>query len=148
MGNKRRSFIKWEIMLLAVGLVAIQTQARENSGNWEFFFNNAECDFFYDRNTVSRSPESIVRVCWKEVFKTKEVLRSRGFTGSEYEKVVYQLNVTEINCPRKEWRRKFFMLCSGEGDDTGCTIHKERSDKWVPIMEEQPIGALYEKVCG
>ena len=140
--------MKWEIMLVVVGLVAIQTEAHENTRSWKFFFTNVESDFFYDPDTVSKSPESIVRVCWKEVFKTKEVLRSRGFTGSECEKVVYQLNVTEINCLRKEWRRKCFMLRSGERDDTGCTIHKERSDKWVPVMEGRPIGALYGKVCG
>jgi len=105
--------MKWEIMLVVVGLVAIQTEAHENSGNWKFFFTNIESDFFYDPDTVSKSPESIVRVCWKKVFKTKEVLRSRGFTGSEYEKVVYQLTVTEINCLRKEWRRKFFYALFG-----------------------------------
>jgi len=103
--------------------------------------------FFFDLATVSRSPQGIVRVSWKEVFKTKEVLRSRGFTGSEYEKVDYQINVTEINCPGKKWRRRFFMLCSGEINDTVCDIHKEKSDKWVPIRQEQPIGALYGKVC-
>ena len=32
-------------------------------------------------------------------------------------------------------------------NDTVCDIHKEKSDKWVPIRQEQPIGALYGKVC-
>jgi hypothetical protein len=147
MGKKRRLWMIWGIMLVMIGLVEIQTEAYGDSGNWEFFLSDAECDFYYDPGTVSRSPERIVRVWWKEVFKTKEVLRSRGFAGSEYEKVVYQINVTEINCPRKEWRRKFFMLCPGEGDDTPCAIHREQSDKWAPVMEEQPIGALYRKLC-
>ncbi len=137
----------WGTMLVIIGLVEIQTEAHGDSWTWKFFLSNAECDLYYDPDTVSRSPERIVRVWWKEVFKTKEVLRSRGFTGSEYEKVAYQVNVTEINCPRKEWRRKVFMLCSGEGDDTPCTIRREQSDKWVPVMEEQPIGALYRKLC-
>jgi hypothetical protein len=137
----------WGIMLVIIGLVEIRIETYGNSSNWKFFLSNVESDFYYDPDTLSRSPERIVRVWWKEVFKTKEVLRSRGFTGGEYEKVTYQVNVTEINCPRKEWRRKFFMLCSGEGDDAVCTIHKEQSDKWVPVMEEQPIGALYGKLC-
>jgi hypothetical protein len=147
MAKKRRLGLIWGIMVVIIGLVAIQTEACGDSGNWEFFLSDAECDFYYDPSTVSISPEMIVRVSWKEVFKTREVLRSRGFTGSEYEKVAYQINVTEINCLRKEWRRKFLMLCSGEGDDTPCAIRKEKSDKWLPVMEEQPIGALYRKVC-
>jgi len=147
MGKKRRLWLIWGIMVVIVGLVEIQTNAYGSSWNWTFFLSNAECDFYYDPVTVSRSPEKIVRVWWKEVFKTKEVLRSRGFTGGEYEKVIYQLNVTEINCPRKEWRRKFFMLCSGEGEDAPCLIQREKSDKWIPIIETQPIEALYLKLC-
>jgi len=139
--------MKWQIMLVIIGLVALQAEAHGNSWNWNFFLTNAECDFFYDPGTVFRSPESIVRVWWKEVFKTKEVLKSRGFTGSEYEKVVYQINVTEINCPKKEWSRKAFMLCSEEGDDSLCDIHRERSEEWFPVMEEQPIAVLYWKLC-
>ena len=136
----------WGVTLVIMGLAETQTEAYGKSWDWKFFLSDAECDFYYDPGTVSRSPERIVRVWWKEVFKTKEVLRSRGFTGGEYEKVLYQINVTEISCARKEWRRKFFMLCSGEGDDT-CAIHREKSDKWVPIIEEQPVGALYGELC-
>ncbi|MGZ3596070.1 MAG: hypothetical protein ACXWMH_09255 [Syntrophales bacterium] len=147
MGKKRRLWMIWGIMLMIIGLVEIQTEAYGQSWNWKFFLSDAECDFYYDPVTVSMSPERIVRVWWKEVFKTKEVLKSRGFTGDEYEKVVSQINVTEINCPRKEWRRKFFMFCSGEGDNTPCAIQREQSDKWVLVMEEQPIGDLYRKLC-
>ena len=147
MAKKRRLGLIWGIMVVIIGLAEIQTEAYGDSGNWKFFLSDAECDFYYDAGAVSGSPEKVVRVSWKEVFKTKEALRSRGFTGSEYEKVVYQLNVTEINCPRKQWRRKFFMLCSGEEDDIPCAIHKEKSDKWLPVKEGQPIGALHWKVC-
>ena len=147
MGKKRRLWGMGGCVLVIICFVAIQREAHGESGNWKFFMSNAECDLYYDSDNVSRSPESIVRVTWKEVFKTKEVLKSRGFIGSEYEKVAYQLNVTEVNCPRKEWRRKFLMLCSGEPDDTPCAIRKEKSDKWLPVMEEQPIGGLYGILC-
>jgi len=147
MGKKRRLWMIWGIMFGIISLVEIQTEAYGESWNWKFFLSDAECDFYYDPGTLTRSPEKIVRVWWKEVFKTKEVLRSRGFTGDEYEKVAYQINVTELNCPRKKWRRKFFMLCSGEGDDTPCAIRREQSDKWLPVMEEQPIGALSRMLC-
>lgn len=147
MGEKKRLSIKWGIMLVIIGLVVIQTEASGNSWNWKFFLSNVECDFYYDPDTVLRSPESIVRVWWKEVFKTKQVLRSRGFTGGQYEEVVYQINVTEINCQKKECCRKFFMLCSGEGESIFCTIHRRQSDEWVPVTEGHPTGALYWKLC-
>ena len=147
MGQKREAWVIWGCVLVIICFVAIQREAHGETGNWKFFLSNSECDHYYNSDTVSRSPERIIRVTWKEVFKTKEVLKSRGFTGSEYEKIAYQLNVTELNCPRKEWRRKLLILCSGEEDDTPCTIRKEKSDQWLPVIEEQPIGALSRMVC-
>jgi len=146
-GKKRRLSIKWGIMLVIIALIAIQTQAHGNSWNWEFFFSDAECDYFYDPDAVFRSPENIVRVWWKEDFKTQEVLRSRGFTGGEYEKAVYQINVSEINCQKKETCRKFFMICSAEGDNILCNIHRRKSDEWFSVRQVHPIGVLYWRVC-
>jgi hypothetical protein len=108
---------------------------------------DVDCNFYYDPDTVTRSPENIVRVWWKEVFKTREVLRSRGFTQSQYEKTSYQINVTEINCTKKECRRKFFMLCSEEGETVLCTIHRRQLEDWVPTREEHATGTLYLKLC-
>jgi hypothetical protein len=147
MGKKRRLSIKRGIMLVIVGFVVIQTQAYGQSWNWEFFFSDLECDFFYDPDTVFRSPENIIRVWWKEVFHTKEVLRSRGFTGNEYEKAAYQINVSEINCKKKECRRRFFMICSEEGGNILCDIHRQQLDKWVPVWQVHSTGALYWKLC-
>lgn len=146
-GKQRRLSIKLGIMLVIIGLAAIQTEAQENSWKWEFFFSNAECDFFYDPDTVFKSAEDIVRVWWKEDFKTKEVLRSRGFTGSEYEKAAYQINVSEINCKKKEVCRKMFMICAVEGENILCNIHRRKSDEWVPVQQIRPLGVLYWKVC-
>ncbi len=132
---------------MTVGLVAIQTEAYGQSWKWEFFLSDAECDFFYDPDTVFKSPENMVRVWWKEDFKTKEVLRSRGFTGGEYEKAAYQINVSEINCKKKESCLKFFMICSAEGENILCNIHKRKTDEWVSVRQSHPIGVLYWKVC-
>ncbi len=134
-------------MLVMIGLGGIQTKGYGESWNWELFLKDVDCNFYYDPDTVIRSPENIVRVWWKEVFKTKEVLKSRGFTRSEYEKTAYQINVTEINCKKKECRRKFFMLCSEEGASILCTIHRRQLDEWVPMREEHATGALYLKLC-
>ncbi len=147
MHEKRRLWMKWEIMLVIIGLAAIQTEAYGQSWSWKFFESSSECEFFYDPETVSKSPENIVRVWWKEVFKTKDVLRSRGFTGSEYEKAAYQINVTEINCQKKESRRKFFMLCSEEGENIVCNIHRRQSEDWVPVWQVRPTGVLYRQLC-
>ena len=113
----------------------------------EILLTRLECDFFYDPDTVFKSPENIVRVWWKEVFKTKEVLKSRGFKRSEYEKTVYQINVTEINCKKKECRRKFFMLCSEEGESILCTIHRRQLDEWVSVRQDHATGILYFRLC-
>jgi len=147
MDKKRRLWIKRGIMLVIIGLAAIQTEVHGNSWKWEFFFSDAECDFSYDPDTVFRSAEDIVRVWWKEDFKTKEVLKSRGFTGSEYEKAAYQINVSEINCKKKESCRKFFMICSEEGGTILCNMHKRQSEEWVSVRQVHPIGVLYWKVC-
>jgi hypothetical protein len=128
-------------------LVVIQREAYGQSWKWEFFSSDSECDFFYDPDTVFKTPENIVRVWWKEVFHRKEVLRSRGFTGSEYEKVIYQINVSEIDCNKKESRRRFFMLCSEEGESILCNIHKRQLDEWVPVWQVRPTGILYRKLC-
>ncbi len=143
--DKRR--LLWGIVLVMIGFLTIQTKAYGQSWRWEFFSSNLECDFFYDPETVFRSPENIVRVWWKEVFKTKEVLRSRGFTGSEYENVAYQINASEIDCHKKESRRRFFMLCSEKGESVFCNIHKRQLEEWVPVWKAQPTGALYWKLC-
>ncbi len=134
-------------MLVIGGFVVIQTEAYGQSWSWELFLSDSECDFFYDPDTVFRSPENILRVWWKEVFKTKEVLRSRGFTGSEYGKAVYQVNVTEINCQKKESRRKFFMVCSEEGETIYCKIHRQQLEEWVPVWRVRPTGVLYRELC-
>jgi hypothetical protein len=147
MVKKRRLWIKWGVMLVTIGLVVIQTEAYGQSWKWELFLTDFDCDFFYDPDTVFRSPENIVRVWWKEVFKTKEILKSRGFTGSEYEKVVYQINVSEIDCQKKESRRKFFMLCSEEGETILCNIHKRQLEEWVPVWRVRSTGVLYRELC-
>ena len=147
MGKKRRLSIKWGIMLVITGLVTIQTEAHADSWTWKFFSSDAECDFFYDPDTVLKSTENIVRVWWKEVFHTKEVLRSRGFTGSEYEKANYQINVSEINCKKKESCRKFFMICSEEGATILCNMHRRQSEEWVPVWQVHPVGVLYRELC-
>ena len=147
MRKQRRLSIKLGIMLVIIGLVAIQEEAYGQSWKWEFLLSDAECDFFYDPDTVYKSAEDIVRVWWKEDFKTKEVLRSRGFTGSEYEKVAYQINVSEIHCQKKEGRRIFFMLCSEGGETIICNIHRRPSEEWVPVWKEHATGVLYWKLC-
>ena len=134
-------------MLVIVGFGVIQTEAYGQSWNWKFFFSDSECDSFYDPSTVFRSPENIVRVWWKEVFKTKDALKSRGFTGSEYEKVAYQINVSEIHCQKKEGRRIFFMLCSESGESILCEFHRRKMEEWVPVHKVHPIGVLYWELC-
>ena len=147
MGKKRRLWMKWGFILVIIGFVGIQTEAYGQSWHWEFYFTDTECNYFYDPDTVFRFAENIIRVWWKEDFKTKEVLGSRGFTGSEYEKAVYQINVSDINCKKKECRRKFFMICSEEGENILCNIHRQKLDDWVSIREVQPIGVLYWRLC-
>ena len=147
MGKRRRLSIKWGIILVIVGFVIIQTEAYGQSWNWELFSSDLECDFFYDPDTVLRSSENVLRVWWKEVFKTKEVLRSRGYMESEFGKVLYQVNVTEINCQKKESRRKFFMLCSETGESILCNIHRRQIEEWVPVWQVRPTGVLYRKLC-
>ena len=63
MGKKRRLWTKWGIMLVMIGLITIQTKAYGQSWNWELFLKDADCDFYYDPDTVTRLPENIVRVC-------------------------------------------------------------------------------------
>ncbi len=147
MPKKRRLWMKLGIMFVMIGFVVTQTEAYGQSWNWKFFSSDLECDFFYDPETVFKSPKNIVRVWWKEVFKTKEVLRNRGFTGSEYEKVAYQINVSEIDCQKKESRKKFFMLCSEEGENILCNIHRRELDKWVSVWQVRPTGILYRELC-
>jgi hypothetical protein len=147
MGKKRRLWMKWGIVLVIIGLGVIQTRGYGESWNWELLLKDVDYDLYYDPDTVTRSPENIVRVWWKEVFNTREVLKSRGFKRSEYEKTAYQVNVTEINCKKKECRRKFFMLCSEEGESILCTIHRRQLDKWVSVREEHATGILYLRLC-
>lgn len=147
MGRNRRLWMRWRMVLLIICLIVIQGKVYGNSWDWELFLRDVDCDFYYDPDTVARSSENIVRVWWKEVFKTKEVLKSRGFTRSEYEEAAFQINVTEINCKKKECRRKFFMICSGEGESILCTIHRRQIEEWVPMREEHATGALYLKLC-
>jgi hypothetical protein len=147
MGKKRRLWMKWGIMLVIIGLITIQTKAHGENWNWQLFLKDIDCDFYYDPDTVTRSPEKTVRVWWKEAFKTREVLKSRGFKQSEYEKADYQINVTEIDCKKKECRRKFFMLCSEEGETLLCTIHRKKLEEWVPVRVDHATGALYWKLC-
>jgi len=143
--DKRR--LLWGIMFVMIGFITIQTKAYGESWKWELLLKDVDCDFYYDPDTVTKSPENVVRVWWKEVFKTRDVLRSRGFTWSEYEKATHQINVTEINCKKKECCRKFFMLCSGEGENIFCTIHRREVDEWVPVRKEHATGVLYLKLC-
>jgi len=147
MGRKRRLWMQWEIMFVFIGLITIQTKAYGQSWNWEHFLNDIDSNFYYDPATVTKSSENIVRVWWKEVFKTKEVLKSRGFKQSVYEKADYQINVTEINCKKKECVRKFFMLCSDEGETLLCTIHRKQLEEWVPVRGDHATGVLYLKLC-
>src|SRR5512135_1643459 len=112
MSKMRRYTVKSCVLIVMIELMFICTEGHGQSWKWTPFLSDLDCDFFYDSDTVFKSPENIVRVWWKELFKTKEVLKSRGFTENEYEKVAYQINVSEIDCQKKESRRKFFMLCS------------------------------------
>lgn len=134
-------------MFVILGLVVIQTEAYGQSWTWELFLRDIDSDFYYDPDTATTSPENMVRVWWKEVFKTREVLRSRGFKSSEYEKAAYQINVTEMNCKKKECLRKFIMLCSEEGETLLCTIHRKLYEEWVPVREDHATGVLYLKLC-
>ncbi len=145
MRKKRRLWMKWGIMFLITGFVV--TEAYGQSWKWELFLSDLDCDFFYDPDTVFRSPDNILRVWWKEFFKRKDVLTSRGFTDSKYDKVVYQVNVSEINCDKKESRRKFFMLCSEEGETILCNIHRRELEEWVPVWQLRPTGILYRNLC-
>lgn len=147
MSKNRRLRIKWGIMLLIISFGGIQTEAYGQSWNWKFFSSDLECDFFYDPDTVFKSPENILRVWWKELFKKKEILRSRGFTGKEYENVVYQINVSEIDCHNKQSRMKFFMLCSEEGENIFCNIHRRQLEEWIPVWQVHPTGVLYRDLC-
>ena len=45
------------IMLVMIGLITIQTEAYGQSWNWELFFKDVDSRFYYDPDTVTRSPE-------------------------------------------------------------------------------------------
>ncbi len=147
MSKMRQLTVKSGVLIVVIELIFVCTEAHGQSWKWTPFLSDSDCDFFYDPDTVFKSPENIVRVWWKELFKTKEVLKSRGFTENEYEKVAYQINVSEIDCQKKESRRKFFMLCSEEGESIVCNIHRRQLEEWTPVWRVRPTGVLYRELC-
>ena len=129
--------------VILIGL-SIFSYSEAWGANWKLY---SETDFFssyYDRETVNRTSENIVRVWVKEVNTEKGMTDMVNRFGEEFKNCDHIKKLYEIDCTEKRIR----ILSSAAYSRAGEVIISDDSpSKWISIMPKSEGEALHKTVC-
>ena len=138
---------KFGIIVLFIGL-GIFAYGEGWGASWKLYAFDVEKTFFYDAQSViipSKNAEwEIVKVCTKENFTSKGVMRAVKEFGKKYENLSYRESLMEINCGGKMYR----VLSSSFYAHGGEVVYSSSSpENWQPIVSKSASEELYKALC-
>lgn len=105
-------------------------------------------DFYYDKSTVSRSPQGVVTVWTRAVYSEQgkaDALEILG-KGKGYEKLSHTAFLYEINCPGGLSLLKQVIHYNDEGEKIS-EFNLAGKTEWEKIDPDTRMGVLQEEVC-
>lgn len=129
--------------------------AEVSATEWAYFgTDNFRNDRFYDKETLRKLPNGIIRA-WEKMIYSDEgrnmyILRriSKGSDVKAYEALGYSLDLWEIDCIKMESR----LMATYDHPTHGValqsyTYHYQPSEGWDPIIPDSMGHAMYKTVC-
>jgi hypothetical protein len=135
--------VKLGIILVVIGL-AIFASAEVWGEDWKLFKKTEDANFYYDKEDITRSPQKIVKVWIKQVYKKKGKMDMVNLVGARYENLSYSINSLEFDCGAKMVHFLSIAYHSKNGDVLDL---ENPPDKWESISPNSMFDVLYKKVC-
>jgi hypothetical protein len=141
------------LILIAITMVFLVSQAqgeewvstgRNPSGN----------EHFYDRETLTKLPNGIIKVTRKMTYsaagksQSMACQLSKGTDDKHCEELSYVLSPQEINCVTREFRMMSVSAHSADGQVLDSdTFELEPSEGWLPMPPKSIGETIYNSVC-
>jgi len=139
--------VQVKLGVILIGL-AISGCAEVWGMDWKLLGANQRYSFYYDAESIIRSPENLIGVWTKAVYTDKGIIEIIKRMGKIYEDTDQSKGLVEYNCSKKMGRDlslTFFSKGSVLGSSTSGIF--KLSDKWGFIEPETFNDALYNAVC-
>ncbi len=141
------------ILLFVIGCytTAMKTEFPK-SVKWKHYNENEDAHYFYDTENIRLISKYIVRV-WTSVEYTEKGRTNINETArkersdkfkNKYGKIAFGINLSEINCKEKMYRRLRAIAFANDGN----IIEDDKSkSKWRFILPGSVFESLSEEVC-
>lgn len=129
---------------ILTGLFLLTHISLSFSAEWVYIIRTDDFSCHYDKASIKRMPDNIVRVWWKVIFYTEKEITRKEF-GDRYKDLEHSLSLIQINCNEK----KHSILETIYYDSKGSIIYTigNSSGKESFIPPETIGDILYEIVC-
>lgn len=145
-------FLKFIILISILLYFVINTSAQ--GANWKYVDEPGDgSGWYYDSESIINTPEGTTMVWTKAIFsdrgRTDWVLSrtKNGLSTEGYENLSHTIALLELNCKTREQR----IISDTEYDLSGKVLDSRTANKdtrrWVPIIPESMVEALFKKVC-
>ena len=128
-------------------LLLTATAAWSAESSWILLDSDASSDFYYDKGSISRSPEGIIDI-WARVSYTEdgrqEVLDM--LKNEAYRKLAYSLYNYEINCAAGQSRLNQVIHYDAKGDKIA-EFALAGKTSWEPIPIASRLDQVVEQEC-
>ena len=114
-------------------------------GDWRYYDENNYRVNYYDAETITRTPEGIVRVREKWVFTEKGVMDAVEKLGEKYKSLSYVTVLNEVHCT--DGRTSLLSSTFYSKDGKVLSSFDFQATDWGFIVPETRGEALYEILC-
>lgn len=122
------------------------------STEWIYFSSSSARDLFYDKSTIAKMDQNVVRVWTKQILsengkiKTISRFRAKGKTNSNLDLISYIVRLSEIDCVNRRIK-DISVVYYDEKNNILYTSQKGETGKWENILPNSSADTLKGILC-
>ncbi|KAF0220380.1 MAG: hypothetical protein FD174_1281 [Geobacteraceae bacterium] len=137
------------LVLVAIGILGSHSLSRGEEANWELLDSEPDhSDFYYNKSSISRSPEGITSV-WAKVAYTEEGKADtlRILKAKAYENLAYSLYLYDIDCKGMKSHLKQIVHYDNKGNRIK-EFNLAEKTAWEDIPINSRLESIADAECG
>ncbi len=111
--------------------------------DWKYYGTNEEGSYYYEKETMTRLSQNVVRVCVQSIYTEKGVSHWVREGGKEFQNLDFSLIVSEYNCIDRSIRHLRIQFYSKDRQ----VFYPIKNDEWQLFAPDSMPGALFEEIC-
>lgn len=111
--------------------------------DWKHYGTNEEGSYYYEKETMTRLSQNVVRVCVQSIYTEKGVSHWVREGGKEFQNLDFSLILAEYNCIDRSIRHLRIQFYSKDRQ----VFYPIKTDEWQLFAPDSMPGALFEEIC-